>query len=328
MSAEKLQEYLDTIVAVAKQVGPAFKDGFWRTGQFASTSDFAAEDKQGNEADCVTAVDRFIETTVFASLRKTYPTHKFVGEETTAESGNGYQVTDDPTFIVDPVDGTNNFVHHFPYTGISIALAINKEPVVGVIYLPILDELYTAARGLGARLNGQPLPLIKPPTLTSPTTLSQCSLVAEHGSARCQKVMKSRFDSFTRLLLDKEHGGACLQNLRLTGAAAPDLCLVAKGVAEIYWECGPHAWDFAAGVVLVLETGGAVFDGAGWWGSDIPENARSPQPLNIWNRKIVAIRYIPDLPGKHGSGRALQKQLATELLSVVEDIEYTPDGTQ
>ncbi|KAJ2845563.1 hypothetical protein IWW36_004729 [Coemansia brasiliensis] len=153
-------------------------------------------------------------------------------------------------------------------------------------------------------------------------------MVAEHGSARSAQVMKSRFDSFTRLLLDKEHGGACLQNLRVTGAAAPDLALVAKGVAEIYWECGPHAWDFAAGVVLVLESGGAVFDGAGWWGSNVPQSERIPQPLNIWNRKIVAIRCIPDLPGKPGSGRELQKQLAAELLEIVEDIPYTPDGNQ
>ncbi|KAJ1855417.1 hypothetical protein GGH12_003097 [Coemansia sp. RSA 1822] len=327
MDTKQLQEYLDTAVMLAKEVGPAFKDGFWRTGQFAATSDFAAEDKQGNQADCVTAVDCFIEKTIFTRLRQIYPSHKFVGEETTAETGNEYKVTDDPTWIVDPVDGTNNFVHHFPYTGISIGVAINKEPVVGVVYLPILDELYTAARGMGAHLNGQQLPLFKPPVLTTPLSLAQCSMVAEHGSARCAKIMKSRFDSFARLLLDKEHGGACLQNLRITGAAAPDLALVAKGVAEMYWECGPHAWDFAAGVVLVLESGGAVFDGAGWWGSNVPCEDRVPQPLNIWNRKIVAVRHVPDLPGQPGSGREIQKQLVAELLETVEDIPYTPDGS-
>ncbi|KAJ1965825.1 hypothetical protein GGI12_000512 [Dipsacomyces acuminosporus] len=326
MSEAQLKEYLDTAIGLAKEVGPAFKDGFWRTGQFSSGSEFAAEDKLGNEADCVTAVDRYIEKTIFARLRQIYPAHKFVGEETTAEEGNGYQVTDDPTWIVDPVDGTNNFVHHFPYTGISIALAINKEPVVGAIYLPVLDELYTAARGQGAFLNGQPLPLIQPPALTSPNTLSQCALVTEHGSDRSQKTIESRLGSFTRLLLDKNHGGGCLQNLRITGGACPDLALVAKGSAEIYWECGPHVWDFAAGVVIVTESGGAVFDGAGWWGANVPQSEKAPRPLNIWNRKIVAVRYIPDLPGKPGSGREIQKQLAAELLEIVEDIDYVPDG--
>ncbi|KAJ1729389.1 hypothetical protein LPJ61_003545 [Coemansia biformis] len=325
-SSEALQAYLDTAVALAREVGPAFKDGFWRTGQFASNSDYAAEGKLGNEADCVTAVDRYIEQTIFARLRTIYPKHRFVGEETTAEDGNGYEVTDDPTWIVDPVDGTNNFVHHFPFTGISIGVAINREPVVGVVYLPVLDELYTAARGLGAHLNGKPLPVVRPPALTTPTSLSQCSLVTEHGSDRSAAVIKSRLDSFTRLLLDKEHGGACLQNLRVTGSATSDLTLVAKGVAEMYWECGPHAWDFAAGVVILLEAGGAVFDGAGWWGVDIPECDKSPQPFNLWNRKILAIRHVPDLPGKPGSGRELQRRLAGELLGHVQDIPYSPDG--
>ncbi|KAJ1946650.1 hypothetical protein EC988_005515 [Linderina pennispora] len=328
MSDSELQGYLATAVQLAKDVGQAFKDGFHRTGQFAANSDFAAEDKLGNGADCVTAVDRYIEETIFTRLRAVYPTHQFVGEETTAEHGNGYKVTDQPTWIVDPVDGTNNFVHHFPYTGISIGLAINKQPVVGVLYLPVLGELYTAVRGQGAFVNGQQLPLLKKPALTSPTSLTQCAMLTEHGSDRSAKTMKSRTDSLTRLLLDKEDGGACVQNLRVIGAAAPDLALVAKGSAEIYWECGPHAWDFAAGALLVTESGGAVFDGAGFWGSDVPENDRVPKPLDLWKRKIVAVRYIPDLDGQPGSGRELQRKLAKELLDVVEDIDYPADGCQ
>ncbi|KAJ1861615.1 hypothetical protein LPJ73_000979, partial [Coemansia sp. RSA 2703] len=89
MSADELKEYLATAIELAKEVGPAFKDGFWRKGRFSNTSDFAAEDKLGNEADCVTAVDRYIEKTIFARLRQIYPHHKLVGEESTAESGNG-----------------------------------------------------------------------------------------------------------------------------------------------------------------------------------------------------------------------------------------------
>ncbi|KAJ2797765.1 hypothetical protein H4R20_005073 [Coemansia guatemalensis] len=327
VAREQLQAYLDTAIALAKEVGPVFKDGFWRTGQFAAGNDFAAIDKMGNEADCVTAVDCHIEKVIFSRLREIYPEHKFVGEETTAEIGNEYKVTDDPTWVVDPVDGTNNFVHHFPYTGISIGLTVNKEPVVGVLYLPILDELYTAAKGLGAQLNGQSLPLLNSPALTTPTALSQCAMLSEHGSLRSESYIKSRFDTFQRLLLEKEKGGASVRNLRITGSAASDLALVAKGAAEIYWEAGPHAWDYAAGVVLVLESGGAVFDGAGWWGSSIPEDERSLQPLNIWKRKILAIRHMPDLPGKPGSGHEIQKQLAADVLNLVEDASYEPDGS-
>ncbi|KAJ2639335.1 hypothetical protein GGF44_002687 [Coemansia sp. RSA 1694] len=327
MSADELKGYLDTAIALAREVGSAFKDGFWRKGQFASADDFASEGKQGNEADCVTAVDCYIEKTIFSRLREIYPHHKFIGEETTAECGD-VAITNDPTWIVDPVDGTNNFVHHFPFTGISIGLAINKEPVVGVIYLPILDELYTGARGQGAFLNGQRLPLFSPPALTTPTALSQCLLVSEHGSHRAERMMGSRMRSLTRLMLNKELGGANLQNLRFTGAASSDMVLVAKGVAEIHWEIGLHAWDIAAGVVIITESGGVVFDGAGWWSPDTAKGEQELRPLNIWNRSIVSVRYIPDLPGQPGSGRELQRKLAEELLGHVEDIPYPPDGLQ
>lgn len=323
MSNVELKEYLGVAIKLAKEVGPAFMDGFHRQGQFSNASEFAAEDKEGNQADCVTAVDRHIERTIFTRLREIYPRHRFVGEETTYETGNDYLVTDEPTWIVDPVDGTNNFVHHFPYTGISIALAINKQPVVGVIYLPILNELYTAAKGMGAFLNSQPLPVLSGQALTSPSSLSECAMVTEHGSARSKAIMGSRFGSFTRLMQDKSEGGACLQNLRMLGAACPNLGLVAKGVFDVYWECGPHAWDFAAGVVILLESGGVVFDGAGWWGKASDQELK---PLDIWKRKVVAVRYIPDLPGQPGSGKELQRQIARELLSMAEDIPYGPDG--
>ncbi|KAJ2797766.1 hypothetical protein H4R20_005074 [Coemansia guatemalensis] len=281
----------------------------------------------GNEVDCVTAVDCRIEEIISRRLRETYPEHKFVGEETAAEIGNDYEVTDDPTWIVDPVDGTNNFVHHFPYAGISIGLAVNKESVLGVIYLPVLDELYTAAKGLGAQLNGQTLPLFHPPALTTPTALSQCAMLTGHGLIRSKEYVKSRIDSFKRLLLEKEQGGASVRNLRIIGSTISDMSLIAKGAAEVFWEVGAHAWDFAASVILVLESGGAVFDGSGWWGSNIPEDERSLLPLNIWKRRILAVRHMPDLPGKPGSGREIQKQLAADVLNLVEDTFYEPDGS-
>ncbi|KAJ2417535.1 hypothetical protein GGI10_000120 [Coemansia sp. RSA 2530] len=202
VDAKELRGLLDTAVALAKEVGPAFKDGFWRKGQFASATDFAAEGKLGNAADCVTAVDCHIEKVLFSRLRSIYPHHKFVGKETTAEAGE-VPITNDPAWIVDPVDGTNNFVHHHHFASISIGLAINKEPVVGVIYLPILDELYMGVRGQG-----------------------------EHGSSRDETV-GSRMRSLTRLLLNKAHGGAGLESLRFADAVTANMTMVAKGVAEI-----------------------------------------------------------------------------------------------
>lgn len=327
MSNAELKEYLETAIKLAKEVGPAFTDGFYRRSQFSNASEFAAEDKEGNQADCVTAVDRYVEKTIFSRLREIYPHHKFVGEETSAEIGNDYPVTNDPTWIVDPVDGTNNFVHHFPYTGICIGLAINKQPVVGVIYLPILDELYTAAKGMGVFLNNKPLPALSDKVLTSPKSLSECAMITEHGSVRSKAVTESRFNSFSRLLQDKSEGGACLQNLRIMGAACYHLTQVAQGVFDVFWECGPHAWDLAAAVPILLEAGCAVFDGAGWWG--LPDSDKQElKPLDIWKRKVIAIRHIPDLPGQPGSGKELQKKIAKEVLTLVEDISCEPDGKQ
>ncbi|KAJ2669652.1 hypothetical protein GGI25_006077 [Coemansia spiralis] len=295
---------------------------------FALSADsaFAADDKLGNGADCVTEVDRYIEKTVFSRLHEIYPTHKLVGEETATERGNEYKATNDPTWIVDPVDGTNNVVHHFQYTGISIGLAINKKPAVGVVYLPILDELYTAARSQGAFMNSQPPPIIRPPVLTTPTSLAECSMVCEHHSDRSEKAVGSRLASFTRLLLDKKRGGGCIQNLRILGAACPNITLVAKDVAEFFWDIGPHAWGFAAAVIILTESGGAVFACAGWWGSSIPESERTLKPHNIWNRRLIAVRFTPNLPRNPGSGRELQKQLAEDVLEIVEDIPYPLDG--
>ncbi|KAJ1675789.1 hypothetical protein EV182_000581 [Spiromyces aspiralis] len=332
ITSHQLAEYLDFAKSVAREVvGGVFRDGFWRRGQFASTEAFDATDKGGNISDCVTAVDKGVEKMIFCALRQ-----RFVGEETTAaavENNQGpalYKVTDDPTWIVDPVDGTNNFVHHFPLTAISIALAINKIPVVGVVYLPVLDELYYAAKDMGAFLevDGQKhqLPLHKP-VLTIPSSLSECAVFTEHGSDRDPKVLEARFSTMQRLMGSQDAvngGGPYVQNLRMIGAASVNLVYVARGAADLYLESGPHAWDFAAGAVLVLESGGAVFDGAGWWGK--PEDEHILKPHNIWRRKICAVRYVPQPNAEAVSpNRECQERLAKELLTFVEDVGFEPD---
>ncbi|KAJ1813937.1 hypothetical protein LPJ60_006192, partial [Coemansia sp. RSA 2675] len=195
VDAEELRGFLDTAVTLAKSGLPSKMDSGARASLPAPPISPPRE-SSATLADCVTAVDCHIEKVLFSRLRSIYPHHKFVGKETTAEAGE-VPITNDPTWTVDPVDGTNNFVHHHHFVSISIGLAINKEPVVGVIYLPILDELYTG-----------------------------------HGSSRDETV-GSRMRSLTRLLLNKAHGGAGLESLRFSGAATSDMSMVAKGVAEI-----------------------------------------------------------------------------------------------
>ncbi|CAF3892682.1 unnamed protein product, partial [Rotaria sp. Silwood1] len=111
---------------------------------------------KGSAADLVTEFDQRVEEILIKKLQEKFPTHKFIGEESSA-AGVKTIFENDPTWIIDPIDGTTNFVHGFPFVAISIALAINKQVVIGVIYNPILDLLYSAVHGKGAFRNGRPI---------------------------------------------------------------------------------------------------------------------------------------------------------------------------
>lgn len=103
----------------------------------------------------VTAYDREVEEILIKKLKKQYPSHKFIGEEESSAKHRVSELTNDPTWIIDPIDGTANFVRQFPLSCVSIGLTINKEIVLGIIYNPFLKELYTAIKGQGAYLNGK-----------------------------------------------------------------------------------------------------------------------------------------------------------------------------
>lgn len=111
------------------------------------------ETKSG-EIDLVTETDQQIEKLLIDSLSKQFPDHKFIGEESVAE-GSQCSLTNCPTWIIDPIDGTMNFVHSFPHSCISIALFVNQKPSIGIIYNPVLNQLFTARKGKGAFLNGE-----------------------------------------------------------------------------------------------------------------------------------------------------------------------------
>lgn len=105
--------------------------------------------------DFVTEYDQASEKFLISGLTKAFPTHKFIGEETVSGSNEEPVLTEDPTWVIDPIDGTTNFVHGFPLTCISIALAINKEVVLAIVYNPVYDHMFTARKGQGACLNGE-----------------------------------------------------------------------------------------------------------------------------------------------------------------------------
>ena len=219
---------------------------------------------------------------VSTRLLAAYPNYQFIGEETYYP---GQKLTAEPTFIVDPIDGTTNFVHAFPAFCISLGFALNKVPVVGVIYNPFLNELYTGIQGKGAYLsrNGgetQKLPLKREPEPLK--DLSTCLVGTEWGSDRSGNNFDLKVKVFAKLGASKEDGGAMVHSMRSLGSAALNLVAVAAGQLDAYWEGGCWAWDVCAGWCILAESGGIMVGGnPGEWETTID------------SRRYLAIRGAP-----------------------------------
>jgi myo-inositol-1(or 4)-monophosphatase len=197
-----------------------------------------ADVSQKAPGDWVTRFDREVEEHLRQALRQALPQGRFVGEE------GGGELTDEPTWLVDPIDGTANFARGYPQYAVSIALCVRREPVLGVIADPSRDEVFTAATGLGARLNGQLIACAdaRPP--------GQC-LVATVFPKPGALFMDDYLAEFARVL--KTFG-----QVRRSGAMALELAYVAAGRADAFWERGMGAWDAAAGAVLLREAGAVM----------------------------------------------------------------------
>ncbi|TVU46310.1 hypothetical protein EJB05_05836 [Eragrostis curvula] len=159
------EQFLAVAVEAAKNAGQIIRNGFYQTKNV----------EHKGQVDLVTETDKACEDLIFNHLRKHFPDHKFIGEETSAALGATADLTDDPTWIVDPLDGTTNFVHGFPFVCVSIGLTISKVPTIGVVYNPIMNELFTAVRGKGAFLNDSPI------KASSQNELVKALLVTEVG---------------------------------------------------------------------------------------------------------------------------------------------------
>ncbi|KAI8944932.1 inositol monophosphatase [Xylaria longipes] len=281
MADLNLQEIQDTLIAVAHEAG--------RMMLAANPTDIDKGTKL-NSADIVTETDKAVEALVSSRLTAAYPTFAFVGEETYKP---GLQITATPTFIVDPIDGTTNFVHGFPSACISLGLAVDRTPAVGVVYNPWQDTLYSARRGQGAfvtvganwGLEGGKGRKTKLPLAKSPMPLAglDSSLVSiEWGSQRDGVNYEVKTDVFKKLCATKESGGAMVHSLRSMGSAALNLCAVAAGQLDVYWEGGCWAWDVCAGWCILSEAGGIMASG----------NPGSWEP-ELDSRKYLAVRPAP-----------------------------------
>lgn len=194
---------------------------------------------KASEFDLVTQADTLVEKKIIEIISKEFPSHSFLAEE----SGEAARESD-YLWIVDPIDGTVNYAHRFPQFCCSIGLYLKGEALVGVVYDPCRDELFTAQKGQGAFLNGKKISVSKIDTLTK-------ALLATGFPALKGDLLQKNLEYF-RLFL-----GKC-QAIRRPGSAALDLCYVACGRIDGFWELGLSPWDTAAGALMVQEAGGMI----------------------------------------------------------------------
>jgi myo-inositol-1(or 4)-monophosphatase len=229
-----LDRYLETAVEAARAAGEIQRKRLW--------TDYSIDFK--GETNLVTEVDRQCEEIIVGVVREELPDSNILAEENSYESLESHF-----KWIIDPLDGTTNYAHGFPWFCVSIALEIEGDVALGVIYNPLMDELFTVMKGEGARLNGGRI------HVSGNQPLRNCLLATGFPYDKTRD-NENNFESFADFQLSA-------RGIRRAGSAALDLAYVAAGRLDGYWERKINPWDVAAGSLLVAEAGGKVTDFTG-----------------------------------------------------------------
>jgi myo-inositol-1(or 4)-monophosphatase len=231
MDAQQLKSYLDFATQIAWKSGKIL-DKFWGTLSDIQEKNFAW--------DLVTEADKESEELIIQHIRKQFPDHDILSEEAGLHQTDGSEFT----WIVDPLDGTTNYTHQYPMVSISIALTHRSKPIVGIVYNPILEEMFAASSGQGCFFNGKQVQVSKVSTLAY-------SLLATGFAYDRKETSENNYAEFC-------HITHLSQGVRRGGSAAIDLAYVAAGRLDGFWERGLNPWDIAAGILLIQEAGGLV----------------------------------------------------------------------
>ncbi|SDX36218.1 myo-inositol-1(or 4)-monophosphatase [Marininema mesophilum] len=213
-------------------------------------------DVKSSAHDLVTEVDKEAESIIREIITSRHPDHMILGEESVdagavaAKEALEKHRKHEDLWIVDPIDGTTNFIHGFPFFCVSIAYAVRQEVVLGVIYNPMTDELFTAEKGKGAWLNDEPI------QVSTEATLAESLLASGFPSGDPAGMRQINTDGILKL-------SPQVRNIRAGGSAALHLAYVAAGRLTGFWELDLNAWDLAAGALLVMEAGGKATDTIG-----------------------------------------------------------------
>ncbi|XP_053349508.1 inositol monophosphatase 2 [Clarias gariepinus] len=251
--AESWAECMDVAVRTALRAGQMVRVSVMQEKRVSSKS---------TPADLVTEADQQVEELIISTLREKFPSHRFIGEESSA-AGEKCVLTDNPTWIIDPIDGTCNFVHSFPMVAVSIGFAVKKQLEFGVIYHCFDGTLYTGRRGHGAFCNGVRIHVSKQ------KDISKALILTEIGAKRDPHTLDIFLGNMKHFLSAPVHG------VRIIGSSTLALCQVATGAAEAYYQYGLHCWDIAAAAIIISEAGGCVIDTTGG-------------PLDLMSRRVVA----------------------------------------
>lgn len=203
------------------------------------------EDIQTKQAfDFVTKVDRWSEAVIMQTIREKFPSHLFLSEETLKQEDTG-----DYRWIIDPLDGTTNYIHSYPMFSVSIALEYESEVVLGVVFDPVRDELFHAVKGGGSFLNNEKI-------IVSGVASLDKSLIATGFPFRAKEMIDHYLRAFKEIFRE-------VSDLRRAGSAAIDLAYIAAGRFEGFFELALSPWDVAAGSILITEGGGLITDFGG-----------------------------------------------------------------
>lgn len=246
------RQFLDVASQAAAKAGEVLRQYWGNLGQIRSKT---------TSWDLVTEADSEAERVILEVIKGSFPDHTVVAEE----SGLSAKRKGDFLWAVDPLDGTTNYTHQYPMVATSIGLLFRGVPIVGVVFNPILNELFQGARGLGATFNGAPLRVSRTATLEK-------SLLASGFAYDRRDTSATNYSEFCRMT-------HVTQGVRRGGAAAIDLAYVAAGRLDGFWERGLQIWDMAAGVVLVEEAGGLVSD-------------YTSEPLDLQSGRILATNHL------------------------------------
>ena len=260
---------------------------------------------KSSAADLVTETDVAVEKAIRSRIASSFPEHLFVGEEGTSEPLNGADRSGSFVWIVDPIDGTTNFVHTFPIVTVSIGFAYGDETTMGVVYNPMTDELWFAWKGCGAfmkTVNGDVVQIRTSDCQSIDTALISTGFAVslfrrKTANVAAQAALRSIIERNTWELMSKS------RDIRRIGGAACDICYVAMGRTDSFFEFGIREWDIAAGLVILHEAGGESSTVGGL------------RPFSIRGRNVLT-----------AASENLRRELSsvlidTDVVSIIESIE-------